>query len=149
MDGGDGALGFEVGGDPGLLLSVTDEGVHSHQSGLAADFDQALTALPGQNGGRAVCGSAFTDGADSTRVAMRIADEYGNLRRYSTAAISLTLEGPAELIGENPFSLFGGCGAVWIRAKHEPGTAVLKATHPVMGTKEVRITLEVTVAESV
>ena len=83
----------------------------------------------------------FADGADSTRVAMRVADEYGNLRRYSSAAISLSLEGPAELIGENPFSLFGGCGAVWIRAKHEPGTAVLRASHPVLGTKEVRISI--------
>lgn len=82
------------------------------------------------------------DGADSTRVSMRVADEYGNLRRYSTGAISLSLEGPAEIIGDNPFSLFGGCGAVWIRAKHEPGTAVLKATHPVLGAKEVRISIE-------
>ena len=89
------------------------------------------------------------DSADSTRVAMRVADEYGNLRRYSTAAISLSLEGPAELIGENPFSLFGGCGAVWVRAKQEPGTAVLKATHPILGTKEVRIALEAVEPERV
>ena len=89
------------------------------------------------------------DGADSTRVAMRVADDYGNLRRYSTAAISLSLEGPGELIGENPFSLFGGCGAVWVRAKHEPGTVVLKATHPILGTKEVRITLEAAEPERV
>ncbi|PYY14081.1 MAG: hypothetical protein DMG60_20730 [Acidobacteria bacterium] len=82
------------------------------------------------------------DGADSTRVVMRVTDEHGNLRRYSTAAISLSLQGPAEIIGENPFSLFGGCAAVWIRAQHEPGTVVLKAAHPVLGTKEVRITLE-------
>jgi len=91
----------------------------------------------------------MADGADSTRVTMLVADEYGNLRRYSTAAVSLSLEGPAELIGETPFSLFGGCGAVWIRAKHEPGTAVLKATHPVLGTKEVRITLEAAQPERV
>ena len=89
------------------------------------------------------------DGADSTRVSMRVADEYGNLRRYSTGAISLTLDGPAEIIGENPFSLFGGCGAVWIRAKHEPGTAVLRATHPVLGTKEVRISIGVAEPERV
>jgi len=91
----------------------------------------------------------FADGADSTRVGMSVADEYGNLRRYATAAISLRLEGPAELIGDNPFSLFGGCGAVWVRAKHEPGTAVLKATHPVLGTKEARIVLEAAEPERV
>src|SRR5438067_1392325 len=89
------------------------------------------------------------DGADSTRIAMRVADEYGNLRRYSTAAISLSLEGPADLIGENPFSLFGGCGAVWVRAGQEVGMVVLKARHPVLGTKEVRIALEAAEPERV
>ncbi|HWC19366.1 MAG TPA: glycoside hydrolase family 2 TIM barrel-domain containing protein [Terriglobales bacterium] len=81
----------------------------------------------------------MADGGDSTRVAMRIADEFGNLRRYSTASIELSLEGPAEIIGENPFSLVGGCGAVWVRARQEAGTAVLKAKHPVLGTKEVQL----------
>lgn len=89
------------------------------------------------------------DGADSTRVVMRVTDEHGNLRRYSTGAIALSLEGPAELIGENPFSLFGGCGAVWVRAKHEPGNVVLKARHTVLGTKEVRIALEAAEPERV
>jgi beta-galactosidase len=79
------------------------------------------------------------DGADSTRIVMRVADEFGNLQRYSTAAITLTLEGPAEIVGDNPFSLMGGGGAIWIRSKQEPGTAVLKVTHPVLGTKQVQI----------
>lgn len=30
--------------------------------------------------------------------------------------LSDRLEGPAELIGDNPFALIGGTGAVWIRA---------------------------------
>jgi beta-galactosidase len=81
----------------------------------------------------------IADGADSTRIVMRVADEFGNLQRYSTAAISLSLEGPAEIVGDSPFSLMGGGGAIWIRAKQEPGTAVLKVTHPVLGTKEVHI----------
>ncbi|MBV9435085.1 MAG: glycoside hydrolase family 2 protein, partial [Acidobacteria bacterium] len=81
----------------------------------------------------------IADGADSTRIALRVADEFGNLLRYSTAAIAFSLEGPAEIVGDNPFSLMGGGGAMWIRAKQEAGTAVLKATHPVLGTKEVRI----------
>jgi beta-galactosidase len=81
----------------------------------------------------------IADGADSTRIVMRVTDEFGNLQRYSTAAISLSLEGPAEIVGDNPFSLMGGGGAIWIRAKQEPGTAVLKVTHPVLGTKQVQI----------
>lgn len=50
------------------------------------------------------------DGSDATRVVFRVTDEFGDLRRYSTAAIALTLDGPAELIGDNPLSLYGG---VW------------------------------------
>src|SRR4051794_15946302 len=89
------------------------------------------------------------DGADSTRVVMRITDQYGNLRRYSTAAITLSIDGPAEIIGETPFSLVGGCGAVWIRAKHTAGAVVLKATHPALGTKEVRVNIEAAEPERV
>jgi beta-galactosidase len=81
------------------------------------------------------------DGADCTRVTLRVADEFGNLRRYATSAITFALDGPAELIGDNPFSLAGGCGAVWIRAHHAPGTVTLHATHPALGTREVCITL--------
>jgi beta-galactosidase len=81
------------------------------------------------------------DGADTTRVVMRVTDEYGTLRRYSTAAISLSIEGPAEIIGDNPFSLVGGCGAVWVRAKQQAGTVVLKATHPSLGTQQVILQL--------
>ena len=80
---------------------------------------------------------------------MRITDQYGNLRRYSTAAITLSIDGPAEIIGETPFSLVGGCGAVWIRAKHKAGAVVLKATHPALGTKEVRVNIEAAEPERV
>lgn len=79
------------------------------------------------------------DGADSTRVVMQITDKFGNLRRYTSASITLAIEGPAEIVGDNPFSLTGGGGAIWVRAKQEPGTVVLRATHPVLGTKEARI----------
>jgi beta-galactosidase len=79
------------------------------------------------------------DGSDATRVVLRVMSELGEVRRYATAAITLALEGPAELIGENPFSLMGGCGAVWVRAKEQHGVARLRATHPVLGTRVVEI----------
>jgi beta-galactosidase len=91
----------------------------------------------------------IADGADSTRVVMRIADQFGNLRRYSTAAIALSIEGPAEIIGDNPFSLVGGGGAIWIRAKQEAGTITLKAIHPELGTKQVQIQIEAAEPERV
>ena len=67
--------------------------------------------------------------------------------RYSTAAITFKIDGPAEIIGDNPFSLVGGGGAIWIRAKQEPGTVLLKAIHPVLGAKEVHIQIDAAQSE--
>jgi len=89
------------------------------------------------------------NGADATRVVFHVTDEYGSLRRYSTAAIAFDLQGPAEIIGDNPSTLMGGCGAIWLRAKNEAGTARLKATHPALGPKEIEIQIKPVEAERV
>ena len=81
------------------------------------------------------------DGADTTRVVFRVTDEFGALRTYANDPVSFTLEGPAELIGDNPFSLIGGTGAVWIRAGEEAGTVSLVAKHPRLGSQKVVIAL--------
>lgn len=93
--------------------------------------------------------SLAADGADTTRVVMRVTDEFGAVRTYANDPIVFTLEGPAELIGDNPFSLIGGTGAVWIRAKEEAGVAKLTAKHPRLGTKTVEFTLSAVPSESV
>ena len=51
------------------------------------------------------------DGRDATRVVLRVTDEYGNIRPFATGAVSLSLTGPGEIVGENPFALAGGGGA--------------------------------------
>jgi beta-galactosidase len=79
----------------------------------------------------------IADGADTTRVVLRVTDEFGNVRQFANEAIKLELEGPAEIIGDNPFVLVGGTGAVWVRAKEESGTVRLKATHPRLGPQQV------------
>jgi len=81
------------------------------------------------------------DGADSTRVVLRVTDEFGAIRPFANDAINLELDGPAEIIGDNPFALVGGTGAVWIRAKEQPGTVRLTATHPVLGAQQVQFEL--------
>jgi len=91
----------------------------------------------------------IADGADATRVVLRVNDEFGNLLRYATAAIAFTIEGPAELIGDNPFSLMGGCGAVWVKAGQKPGVVRLKATHAALGVREIEITIAAAKAERV
>ena len=104
--------------------------------------DRKFMLLPDDN-------SLHADGADTTRVVFRVTDEFGAIRTYADDPIVFTLEGPAELIGDNPFSLVGGTGAVWIRAKEQPGVVRLTAKHPRLGTQTAKFVLEAVPAEPV
>jgi beta-galactosidase len=83
--------------------------------------------------------SLVADGADTTRMVLRVTDEFGALRTYANDPIAFTLEGPGVLIGDNPFSVIGGTGAVWVRAKEEAGVVRLTAKHPRLGSQVVEI----------
>ncbi len=82
------------------------------------------------------------DGIDATRAVFRVTDEFGATKPFATGAVTLTIEGPGEIIGENPFALTGGVGAVWVRTAQDTGTIRLVATHPVLGsrTAEIQVT---------
>src|SRR5271165_155853 len=97
-------------------------------------IDQRFEVLPDDT-------TLNADGADTTRVVLRVTDEFGAIRPFANDAIKLELEGPAELIGDNPFAVVGGTGAIWIRAKQQAGTVRLIATHPILGKKEIQIEL--------
>jgi len=84
------------------------------------------------------------DGIDATRVVLKVTDEYGAVRPLANAAIAISVTGPGEIIGENPFPLFGGVGAVWIRTKSAPGMIRLNAKHPVLGATAVEIVVKAT-----
>jgi beta-galactosidase len=84
----------------------------------------------------------LADGADCTRIVLRVTDEFGRIRPIANDPIVFELTGPAELVGENPFSLVGGTGAVWIRARQRPGVVVLRAKHPRLGTQEITLNLK-------
>ena len=105
-------------------------------------MDQRFTLLPDDT-------DLIADGADTTRVVLRVTDEFGAIRPFANDAIKFELEGPAEIIGDNPFALVGGTGAIWIRAKEQAGTARLTATHPVLGKQQVEFTIAVAVPETV
>jgi beta-galactosidase len=93
--------------------------------------DQKFTLLPDET-------KLNADGADATRVVLRVTDEFGAIRPFANEAIKFDLEGPAEIIGDNPFALIGGTGAIWIRAKEQPGTVKLTATHPQLGVQQLQ-----------
>jgi beta-galactosidase len=81
------------------------------------------------------------DGSDVTRVVLRVADQYGNTQQFASGAVSLTIDGPGEIVGENPYGLVGGAGAIWIKTKLESGTIHLTARHPYLSKKEIAITV--------
>lgn len=104
--------------------------------------DRKFTATPDDT-------TLLADGADTTRVVLRVTDEFGAMRTYADDPIVFTVDGPATLIGDNPFSLVGGTGAVWIRAQEQAGAVTLSAKHPRLGTQKVQFTLTAAPAETV
>ena len=80
----------------------------------------------------------LADGADTTRVVLRVTDQFDAIRPYANDPIDFALEGPAQIIGDNPFALIGGTGAIWIRAKEQAGTVHLTAKHPRLGSQTLQ-----------
>ncbi len=85
------------------------------------------------------------DGRDATRVVMRLVDEHGNSRFMSSGAVQLTVSGPGEIIGDNPFALSGGAGAIWVKAREGAGTIRLEGR--VAGLKPQHVEIAVHPAE--
>ncbi|MBO0889799.1 MAG: hypothetical protein J2P14_02715 [Acidothermales bacterium] len=76
------------------------------------------------------------DGVDATRAEFRAVDRYGAPRPYVGGDVQLSVDGPAILVGENPFAFAdtGGAGAVWIRTlPNAPGTVQVRASHQDLG----------------
>ncbi len=106
--------------------------ITKHYSGRGVDMK--FTLLPDDS-------TLIADGADTTRVVLRVTDEFGAIRPFANDAITFDLQGPAEMIGDNPFALVGGTGAIWIRAKEEPGAVRLVAIHPQLGKQQIEMAI--------
>lgn len=89
----------------------------------------------------------IADGSDTTRVVVRVTDEFGAARPFATGVVHLEVSGPADVVGDNPIALVGGCAAVWLRARHDAGTVSVHATHPVLGRRSVRLQIAAAVPE--
>jgi beta-galactosidase len=87
-------------------------------------------------------GVLAADGSDMTRVMFRAVDAHGNQRRYPSGTVRLRVEGPGELIGDNPFPFgaYGGLGALWVRSRAgRPGLVTVHASHPELGQASVLV----------
>lgn len=74
----------------------------------------------------------IADGSDITRLAFAVADKFGVPRAYAGGKVTLRIEGPGILVGDNPFDLppSGGIGAVYIRTMEgSTGHIRVTATH--------------------
>ena len=82
------------------------------------------------------------DGIDSTRVVLKVTNAEGGWRPFSSGPVTLRIGGPGVIIGENPFSLVGGVGAVWVKTKEGAGVIHLEARHPRLGVKSIEIRVQ-------
>jgi beta-galactosidase len=86
--------------------------------------------------------SIQADGSDTTRLTFRALDAFGNQRPYVSGDVTLSLKGPAVLIGQNPFDLggYGGVGGALIRSEaHRTGTVTVTASHPTLGSASAKL----------
>jgi beta-galactosidase len=79
------------------------------------------------------------DGADMTRLVIKVTDKYGNRLPYAITVVSVQLEGAGTLIGDNPFPLVGGQGALYVRTADLPGTITVTARAPRLPSAEITI----------
>ena len=70
----------------------------------------------------------IADGRDMTWLTFRIVDQYGNCLPYTQSVVQFIGDGPAELIGEQPFPLMGGQAALLVRSRFEPGNVIITAS---------------------
>ncbi len=79
------------------------------------------------------------DGADMARIAVQIEDKYGNVLPYQIRNAGFTLEGSAELIGENPLVLLGGQGAVYLKAGRQAGSVTIRTEVDELPPVEIKL----------
>jgi beta-galactosidase len=83
-----------------------------------------------------------SDGSDCTRIAFGAVDRYGNFLPFATGVVELEVTGPARLIGENPFPLVAGRGALYLRSTGRKGRITVTARMPRL--EEESITIQAT-----
>lgn len=84
----------------------------------------------------------LADGADMTRLSLRITDHVDNILPYCNLPVTLTVKGPGQLVGENPFPMPGGRGAVYLRATRRAGRVVITATAARLPVQQIVIDIE-------
>lgn len=104
---------------------------------------RTLSGDPGQDGLllRVDDDELVGDGSDATRVVVGTVDRYGNVRAHAGGVVEFSVDGPASIVGDNPFDVgdLGGIGAVWLRSRAGGvGPVTLRAA---MGSRSAEATV--------
>lgn len=82
------------------------------------------------------------DGSDCTRLAFGAVDRFGTPRATMEGTVRLEVDGPAAIVGDNPFDLSdaGGLAAVYIRTiARKAGTVRVSAKHATLGRASAQL----------
>ena len=91
----------------------------------------------------------IADGADCVRVVIELQDKNSQILHLSHHPVFFEMAGPGKLVGENPFSLEAGKGAIFVQAGREPGKVGLKANVNELPPAEIIINIIVMQEETV
>lgn len=105
----------------------------------AAVFRLAADGIPRKLRASADHKRLHADGADMTRIEFGLTDRFGNYLPYVNNSVRIECSGPALIVGENPFCLVGGRGAVFLRAGRKSGTARVKVSCPGFDPVELNV----------
>ena len=79
---------------------------------------------------------------DVTRVELQALDQNGNRVPFADNAVTVTVEGPAKIIGPGNFALVGGARAFWVRTLGKKGKITLTITGENFAPQTVTLTAE-------
>ena len=80
---------------------------------------------------------------DMATVRIRAVDQHGNVLPYCNRVVSVTVDGPLEVVGPAHFALIGGMGGTYLRTTGVPGSARVTLACEGMEPVELEYTLEV------
>ena len=78
---------------------------------------------------------------DVVEVMIQAVDEHQQLLPYATDVITLSVEGPLDIIGETSLALIGGARGVYLKTKQAAGHATLHIQSKHLGNSELTFTI--------
>jgi beta-galactosidase len=79
---------------------------------------------------------------DMTTIRITAVDEYGNVLNYSNEPISISVEGPVEIVGPKVVPLRGGMCGTYVKTIGKEGSATVTIANSQLGEVKVALTVK-------